>query len=113
MVTTRSVRRSASSPSRSSAKVASATAMPVVISRAARSTALASGSSAPAPPFGLGDDGAYIVVGDAKIAADLDVVRELVRRAREIADLQDRHLAQPRVEPALMADELAERGKAA
>ena len=41
---------------------------------------------------------------DAEVAADLDVVREFIGRARQIADLQDGHLAQARVEAALVAN---------
>src|SRR5262249_42886251 len=58
--------------------------------------------------LGLGDQGADIGVTDAEVATDLDVVRPLVRLARQISDLQDGKLAQARVESALEADELAE-----
>src|ERR1700722_16793612 len=57
--------------------------------------------------FGLGEQAFYVLVGDAEFLADLDVMGELVLRALHPADLQDRQLAQPRVELALEADEAA------
>src|SRR5260221_4794338 len=43
-------------------------------------------------PCGFGDHGPDIVVGDAEIAAGLDVARIFLGRAGEIADLEDRPL---------------------
>src|SRR5579859_4329607 len=60
------------------------------------------------PALSLVDHGADVRVGDAELAGDLDMVRVLVGRAREIADLKDRQLAQARIEPTLMPNELAE-----
>src|SRR6266852_5222465 len=57
--------------------------------------------------------GADVVIADAEIAPDLDVVGIFVRRAREIAHLQNGHLAQPRVEAALTADEVPEHAESA
>jgi hypothetical protein len=58
--------------------------------------------------FRLGGDGADVVVADAEIVADLDVMGIFVGRSGDIADLKDRELAQPRIElgavPDLMAD---------
>ena len=47
------------------------------------------------------------------MAADLDVVGILVGRAREVADLQDGHLAQSRIEHALAPDEVRQRTEGA
>jgi len=55
-------------------------------------------------------DGADVVVGDAELAAELDVMHILVGAARGVADLEDRHLAQARVELALVADMHGQRG---
>src|SRR5262245_24258555 len=60
------------------------------------------------PAGGLRGKRSDVVVGHAEVAADLDVMRVFVHRLREVADLQDRELAEPRIEPALVADELAE-----
>ena len=76
----------------------------LVISRAARSTVFDSAIELGRPAGGLLADGADVVVGDAELAADLDVMGVFVRRLRQIADLQDRKLAQPRIELALVAD---------
>src|SRR5262249_35784837 len=47
---------------------------------------------------------ANIVLRDAELEADLDMVRIFVRRARQVADLQDREFAQAAVELAAEAD---------
>jgi hypothetical protein len=65
------------------------------------------------PTLGLVGDGADVVVGDTEMAADLDVVGIFVGRAREIADLQDRHLPQPRIEHALAPDEISQSAEGA
>src|SRR5262249_44288744 len=58
-------------------------------------------------PLRLCDQCPHILVCDAKVAADLDVMRPFVGRTREVAYLQDGKLAQARIEPALVADEFA------
>ena len=57
---------------------------------------------------GLVDQRTNVVGDDAEVVADLDVVRPLVGRAGEPADLQDGELAQPRIERAAEADVGAE-----
>jgi hypothetical protein len=82
----------------------------VVISRAARRAQHRLGQrlELARPPLGLVGDRADVVVADAEVAADLHMMGILVRRPREIADLQDGHLAQARIEPAPVANEVAE-----
>src|SRR5579864_7096094 len=63
--------------------------------------------------LGLVDHRADIGVAHAEVAADLDVMRILIGRAREISDLQNCQLSQPRIEPAGAADELAETAEGA
>src|SRR5215471_19953569 len=75
-----------------------------VISRAARSTALASG---------FVRNGADLIVRKSDLAADPDMMRKSPGRARQVADLQDRQLAQSWVEPAAVADEPCESVEAA
>ena len=60
------------------------------------------------PAFGFIGDGADVIVADAELAADLDVMRVFVGRAFEVADLQDGEFAQARVEAAFMPDEVCE-----
>src|SRR5262245_38915071 len=48
---------------------------------------------------GLGHQALDVLVGNAEVLADLDVMSELVFRALQPADLQDGKLAQPRIEP--------------
>jgi len=70
---------------------------------------LASGSSLLGLPSVFGEQALDVLVGDAELLADLDVMGELVLRALHPADLQDRQLAQARIELALEADEAAPR----
>ena len=58
--------------------------------------------------LGFGHQTLDVLVGDAEILADLDVMRELVLRALHPTDLQDGELAQARIELALEADETAD-----
>src|SRR5690348_14150584 len=60
------------------------------------------------PSLAFVDHGADVGVGDAELAADLDVVRVFVGRTREIADLEDGQLTQSWIEPTLVPNELAE-----
>src|ERR1700730_5248510 len=48
--------------------------------------------------LGLGEQALDVLVGDAELLADLDVMGELVLRALHPADLQDRQLGQARME---------------
>ena len=61
----------------------------------------------------LGGDGADVVVADAEIVADLDVMGILVGRSGNIADLKDGELAQPRIELGTVADVVADAAPAA
>src|SRR6202163_2263332 len=58
--------------------------------------------------IGLGHQTSDILVGDAELLADLHVMGEFVFRFLHPADLQDRELAQPRIEFALEADVAAD-----
>src|SRR5262245_62006908 len=58
--------------------------------------------------LGLGHQTPDVLVGDAEILADLDVMGELVLRALHPAHLQNRELSQARIELALEADEAAD-----
>src|SRR5262245_23493742 len=58
--------------------------------------------------LGLGHQALDVLVGDAEILADLDVMGELVLRALHPADLQDGELAQAWIELAAEADEAAD-----
>jgi hypothetical protein len=64
----------------------------------ARSTTLGQRLQPGRAPLGLRDHAADVVVGDAEVAADLDVVGIFVLRAGEVADLEDGQFAQARVE---------------
>ena len=61
----------------------------------------------------LGGDGADVIVADAEIVADLDVMGILVGRSGNIADLKDGELAQPRIELGAVADVVADPAPAA
>jgi hypothetical protein len=63
--------------------------------------------------FRLGGNGADVVVADAEIVADLDVMGILVGRARQVADLKDGELAQPWIELGAVADVVADPAPAA
>jgi hypothetical protein len=65
------------------------------------------------PAGGFLGDGAKVVVRDSEFAAQLHMMRIFIGRAGQVADLQDSHLAQARIEAALEANEGRERAEGA
>src|SRR5581483_1477500 len=61
--------------------------------------------------LGLDHQRSDVLIGNAELLADLHMMGELVFRFLQPADLQDRELAQPRIELALVADITAEPGE--